>query len=45
MHKRGFYHDGRYSSLSQVIEHYNRVFDLNLTDDEKMDLEQYLRSI
>lgn len=44
MHRRGFYHDGRFQTLQQVIEHYNRTFNLRLTQQERSDLEQYLRS-
>ena len=41
----GFYHDGRFADLRAVIEHYNRHFRLNLTEQEKNDLVEYLKSL
>ena len=43
--KGGFYHDGRFGSLRQVIDHYNRHFSLGLTSAEKTDLVEYLKSL
>jgi hypothetical protein len=43
--KGGFYHDGRFATLSQVVEHYNRNFRLGLTDREIGDLIEYLKSL
>ncbi len=43
--KGGFYHDGRFADLPAVLEHYQRTFSLNLTDAEKADLVQYLKSL
>jgi hypothetical protein len=43
--KGGFYHDGRYASLGQVIDHYNGQFALGLTAAEKTDLAEYLKSL
>jgi len=43
--KGGFFHDGRFATLRDVINHYNDHFLLNLTVSEKQDLEQYLRSL
>jgi len=43
--KGGYYHDGRFASLRDVIEHYNRNFRLGLNDQEKGDLIEYLKSI
>jgi hypothetical protein len=43
--KGGFYHDGRFPDLEAVVEHYNQLGPLNLTDDEKKDLVQYLKSL
>jgi CxxC motif-containing protein (DUF1111 family) len=43
--KGGFYHDGRFRTLQDVINHYNGHFNLGLSDSEKADLEQYLRSL
>jgi hypothetical protein len=43
--KGGFYHDGRFATLSEVIDHYDSVFSLGLTDQEKKDLKEYLLSL
>jgi hypothetical protein len=43
--KGGFYHDGRFSSLKEVVEHYNGHFRLQLSDPEKGDLIEYLKSL
>src|SRR5688572_18590033 len=43
--KGGFFHDGRFAMLSDVINHYDNRFSLNLTASEKQDLEQYLKSL
>jgi cytochrome c5 len=50
--KGGFYHDGRFATLADVVSFYNspRVngmggFDLGLTDQEKADLVEYLKSL
>ena len=43
--KGGFYHDGRFATLSDVINHYNAHFTLNLTSSEKRELEEYLKSL
>jgi hypothetical protein len=43
--KGGFYHDGRFASYTDVINHYNNHFSLNLTPAEKEDLAEYLKSL
>ena len=43
--KGGFYHDGRFATLREVIDHYNQQFSLGLTEGEKKDLEEYLKSL
>jgi len=43
--KGGFYHDGRFATLLDVVNHYDAFFKLNLTAQEKNDLIQYLRSL
>jgi hypothetical protein len=43
--KGGFYHDGRFATLADVVRHYSRVFNLNLTDREVIDLVEYLKSL
>jgi mono/diheme cytochrome c family protein len=42
---RGFFHDGRFPTLLDVVNHFDSFEKLGLTDDEKQDLVQYLRSI
>ena len=41
----GYYHDGRFPTLRSVVEHYNRVFELRLSETEIVDLVEYLKSI
>jgi hypothetical protein len=41
----GFYHDGRFATLGDVVEHYNRFKNLGLSDGEKADLVEYLKSL
>jgi hypothetical protein len=43
--KGGFYHDGRFATLLDVINHYNTHFGLGLTAGEKSDLVEYLKSL
>jgi len=43
--KGGFYHDGRFSTLNDVINHYNDHFSLHLSSPEKNDLVEYLKSL
>ena len=43
--KGGFFHDGRFPTLRAVVEHYNRVFRRNLTDQEITDLVEFLKSL
>ena len=43
--KGGFYHDGRFATLLDVINHYNTLFSLGLTKNEKSDLVEYLKSL
>ena len=44
-HKGRFYHDGRFATLRDVVEHYDTVFNLGLTDQEKRDLVEYVKSL
>jgi hypothetical protein len=44
IHKGGFYHDGRFATLADVVNHYNDHFRLALTEREKRDLIEYLKS-
>jgi hypothetical protein len=43
--KGGFYHDGRFATLRDVVDHYDSFFKLGLTEQEKSDLVEYLRSL
>ena len=43
--KGGFYHDGRFATLGDVLEHYNRNFKLGLSEREKNELIEYLKSL
>ncbi len=43
--KGGFYHDGRFATLMDVVNHYNGFKRLNLTEQEKNDLVEYLKSL
>jgi hypothetical protein len=45
IHKGGYYHDGRFATLQDVVLHYNAHFDLQLTEDEGADLVEYLKSL
>src|ERR1051326_7042366 len=41
----GFYHDGRFPDLRAVVAHYEQVLKLNLSDAERADLIEYLKSL
>jgi len=43
--KGGLYHDGRFATLKDVVEHYKAHFKLDLTDAEVTDLVEYLKSL
>lgn len=43
--KGGFFHDGRFPTLLDVVNHYNTCFGLGLTNQEKSDLVEYLKSL
>jgi len=43
--KGGFYHDGRFAKLIDVVNHYDNVKKLSLTEGEKTDIVQYLLSL
>jgi hypothetical protein len=43
--KGGFFHDGRFPTLLDVVNHYDQCFSLGLTASEKQDLVQYLLSL
>ena len=43
--KGGFYHDGRFATLLDVVNHYDNLKSLHLSDQEKSDLVEYLKSL
>jgi cytochrome c5 len=43
--KGGFYHDGRFPTLLDVVNHYDTFGHLGLTPQEKSDLVEYLKSL
>ena len=43
--KGGFYHDGRFTTLRDVVDHYNSFFGTSLSDQQKVDLVEYLKSL
>ena len=43
--KGRFYHDGRFQTLLDVVESYNDRFTLHLTEQEQLDLVEYLKSL
>ncbi|MBZ5585161.1 MAG: hypothetical protein LAQ30_23730 [Acidobacteriia bacterium] len=43
--KGGFYHDGRFATLPDVVNHYDGCMNLGLTSDEKSDIVQYLLTL
>ena len=40
-----YFHDGRFEDYGQVIDHFNRVFDLELTSQDRADLIAYLTAV
>ncbi len=43
--KGGFYHDGRFATLGDVVDHYDGSFGLHLTGPQKSDLVEFLKSL
>jgi hypothetical protein len=43
--KSGFYHDGRFATLHDVVDHYNEFLKLDLTEKDKNELIEYLKSL
>jgi hypothetical protein len=43
--KGGFYHDGRFPTLLDVVNHYDGCLNLGLNDQEKSDLVEFLQSL
>ncbi|PAY10909.1 hypothetical protein CK489_01775 [Bradyrhizobium sp. UFLA03-84] len=40
-----YFHDGRYDSYEQVVDHFDRVFDLELSTQDVQDLVAYLNAV
>jgi len=43
--KGGFYHDGRFATLRDVVDHYDALLKLDLGSGQKTDLVEYLKGI
>ena len=43
--KRGFFHDGRFATLRDVVDHYDSLLGLGLNDAQKNDLVEYVKSL
>ncbi len=43
--KPGFYHDGRFATLRELVDHYDTCLKLSLSDAQKADLVEYLKSL
>ena len=43
--KGGFYHDGRFATLLDVVDHYGTHFGLSLSNGQKNDLVEFLKSL
>jgi hypothetical protein len=41
----GFFHDGRFATLREVVNHYSSFFGLGLTEQEANELVEYLKSL
>jgi cytochrome c peroxidase len=41
----GYYHDGRFTTLNDVVNHYNQALDLNLTNGERQAIVEYINSL
>jgi len=42
---RGFYHDGRFQTLDEVIQHYDLHLNLGLSPQEKKELVELVKSL
>jgi hypothetical protein len=43
--KGGFYHDGRFGTLLDVVTHYDSCLGLGLSDQDKSDVVEFLKSL
>jgi hypothetical protein len=41
----GYYHDGRFATLADVVDHYNAHFELGLNENERLQLVEYVKSL
>jgi len=41
----GFYHDGRFATLADVVDHYDTHFSLGLSPQDKSDLVEFVKSL
>ena len=42
---RGFYHDGRFQTLDDVIQHYDQLLNLGLSPQERKELVEFIKSL
>ena len=40
-----YFHDGSAETLEDVVEHYNSFLELNLSEEQKADLVEFLKSL
>ncbi len=40
-----YFHDGRYNRLDEVVDHFDRVYELGLTPQDRSDLTSYLKAV
>ncbi|HTO98060.1 MAG TPA: hypothetical protein VMK66_13515, partial [Myxococcales bacterium] len=43
--KGGFYHDGRFATLADVVTHYDETFSLGLSARQENELVEFLKSL
>jgi len=43
--KGGYFHDGRFANLNEVVDHYNDAFSLNLSEQDRDDLVQFIKAL
>jgi hypothetical protein len=41
----GYFHDGRFGTLNEVVDHWNNHFELELTESEQLDLVEFLKAL
>jgi hypothetical protein len=40
-----YFHDGRFDNFGQVVDHFNRVYELGLSGQDRLDLAEYLAAL